>query len=569
MANLALKDWEDCDKCPTYKRRQHTIKKFRAGILEFVTLACGHTLNRQVLRITPGDKLRNYQWEWNGVKKLFDPFQIHTIQKTEEANGVFLNLNQMGLGKMVTSIATLYVHPEMLPALVVCKARLRRQWFEHLVRMSADPVTRRPLLLPERLEGGREMPSTDIFNVTIVSYDGLWRIINHVAEINKALPEDKWVNPFAQFKTIILDEFQLIKNPEAKRTKGVRLLAKDIEHKLFLSGTPTKNSAEEYFVPLNMVRPDLFPVFKDFCREWVEYYIGATGRTKALGIRPGRKKQFDELIAPFSVRYTREEVMPELPKVFRNYTYVDLADDVKKAYMKEMKDFEKAYTDHETAASQKDKFAAWGVLYDSMMKLKRLAGLATADWFVSPEGWIEEFLDNTDEKVTIFHHHIEVGTLLAAAITNMCKERGIDPPVHIHGGLSEDTAFDMIEDFKFNPKKRILIARQLAEGEGLNLQQCGHMVQLERQWNPANEEQCEDRFPRPGTTYERINALYPTAVGTIVEFLAEIVERKRYAAENTYGKGSKVHWVETDVLRDLAKTLFEKGRKPWGQVVAA
>lgn len=605
---LALSAKVPCKHVSCIGAERRIVAQFSVGSLKFTKLECGHSFNEPGSAVTSAKMLRDYTW--NGGKHLFDPFQIETIQRTERSDISFLNLNEMGLGKMVTSVATLNFHPEILPALWVCKSRLRRQTFEHLVRMSETDMPcpipgdhkgcvvcggegsfRRPKLLPEILEGGNAIPHSDIFNVTIVSYDTLWRIVMKSVEAQKEMAKELFEEgeldlakipealgkilasgPFRHFKTIICDEFQMMKNPGAKRTKAIRIISRDIKHKIGCSGTPTKNNGEEYFVPLNWVRPDLFPSFTKFCEEWIEYMFSSTGVQKPLGIKPSKRKEWDRLIEPFTVRYTRLEVMPNLPPIFRQHEYIDLAGKVKEAYKKELKGFEDAYLKWESLESAKDKAAQWGVVNDALMKLKRIVGLAKADWLVQEDGWLEEFLGQTDRKIVIAHHHIEAGIIVASATSALCKrvfeETGkfVPEPIHLHGGLSEDAMWKEIGRFKSQPELRVMIIRQLAEGEGLNLQECGDLVQLERQWNPANEEQVEARFPRPGTTYAKINVLYPVALGTVDEFLASTVERKRYAAENTYGKGTAVHWTQTNVLQDVAKQLFEKGLKPWGSV---
>lgn len=582
----ALSNTVRCTKDKCDGRERVILREIRAGLVKISSLDCGHSFTTTLPPSTSEQKLR--LMTWGEGKKLFDPFQIHTIKKTEEAGLRFLNLNEMGLGKMVTSVATLVHHPEALPALVVCKARLRRQWFQHIVQMSEkrDADGKRTCtLLPEILNGGNATPFTDVFNVGIVSYDTLWRIVMKIMAVNKEKSKELFDNddvnleqmpeellkiaassPFAPYKTIILDEFQMIKNPGAKRTKGVRLLCQERPYFMGLSGTPTKNSAEEYYVPLNIVDPVTFHSFSKFCEEWVEYYTTNTGAQKALGIKPSKRKAFDSILSKYSIRYTRAQAMPSLPKVFRQYEYVELADKVKEAYKKELKGFEDAYLVWESAETAKDKAAAWGTVYDSLMKLKRLVGLAKADWLIQPEGWLEEFLTDTDRKVVIAHHHIEAGLIAVTGAEGICANLGLKPPLHLHGGLSEDKMFDEVRRFTEDPSLRVLILRQLAEGEGLNLQVCGDLLQLERQWNPANEKQVEDRFPRPGSVYEKINVLYPVALGTVDEFLNQTVERKRYAADNTYGDGATTHWMNTSVMTEVAKQIFDKGLKPWGKV---
>lgn len=583
--SLALKNAVPCPKCKG-NLVQEVIMQFRAGPFKTTKLSCGHSYMDRATPITPRKLLTDFKWD-DGRKALFDPFQIHTVQKTEEADLRFLNLNQMALGKMITTIATLLFHPEALPALVVCKARLTPQWWEHLVTMSYELVDGKkvPRLFPQVMNGGNGRPFTDIFNVGIVSFDSLWRIVNKslaakkeeskavmemvdqidVEGVMAKLAELVKQSPFSGYKTIILDEFQMIKNPGASRTKGVRIVSANMKNIIGLSGTPTKNSAEEYYVPLNLVAPHIFSNFNQFCEEWVEYFTTVRGTSKALGIKPNKRDEFDKLIAPFSIRYTRKEAMPSLPDTFRTYEYIELADKIKEAYKRELKEFDEAYMMWETAETAREKFARWSMVNDSLMKLKRMVGTAKADWLVQPDGWLEDFLTQTDEKIVIAHHHIEAGLVLSTAISNICEKLELPAPIHLHGGISINAGYELIRKFKADPKLRVIIIRQLAEGEGFNLQECGHLVQVERQWNPANEEQVEDRLPRPGTTYEKVNVLYPVALGTVDELLAATVERKRYAAENTYGKGAKVHWIQTDILQTVAKLLKEKGLNPWKQ----
>jgi hypothetical protein len=85
---------------------------------------------------------------------------------------------------------------------------------------------------------------------------------------------------------------------------------------------------------------------------------------------------------------------------------------------------------------------------------------------------------------------------------------------------------------------------------------------VEHQWNPANEEQCEGRFPRPGATAESINATYAIALGTPDEYLTEIKERKREICKKTMGNEA-ISWNESGVIKELTEMLLSKGGKRW------
>lgn len=565
----------DYKTCPVCKTNKHQLSSFKAGPFQFIKLACGHSIREEILQVTKLDKLKAFKSREGNE---FLRWQPGSIQFIEEANGRGIIGHEMGLGKMVISCALLNFHPELLPALIVCKARIRWQWFKHLVNWSVKEDGT-PRLLPQVIEDGDDQPYLSVtnpqfpFNVVVTSYDGLWR--QRWICKNKG-QKDKYGRPVPPifftrdeiherfpFKTIILDEFQLAKNSDATRTQAVRIISQKCKYVIGTSGTPAKNHGGEFFNMLNMVHPELFPSEQGYISEWVEVMTKENGGAKLMGIKPRRWDEFRNLIAPFYLRYTRDEVAPELPKVFRHYEYYHLEDKVLEVYTEELKKFQRAYDFYEYGAEDnKQRFKAWGLVWESMMRMRRIVGKAKALKILE---YVEEFLESNDRKLAIFHHHVEVGDILVTAITNLCKKMNIEPPIHLHAGVTEANAQTLIDQFRENPKKRVIILRQLAEGEGLNLQSCGDVIQTERQWNPANEEQPEARFTRPGSPYEKINVMYPVAVGTMDEFMSELVVQKRVACENTYGKGTDVPWQEDSFVKELAKILFESNKNKWGK----
>ena len=113
------------------------------------------------------------------------------------------------------------------------------------------------------------------------------------------------------------------------------------------------------------------------------------------------------------------------------------------------------------------------------------------------------------------------------------------------------------QDLFNNSPRAILVASQLAAGEGLNLQTCCDCVMHERQWNPGKEEQCEGRFPRPGTTATQINAVYAHMEGlTMIDSTLDgIVERKRIQFHNWSGDAEQKRWNEDSIMKELADII--------------
>jgi SNF2 family DNA or RNA helicase len=84
---------------------------------------------------------------------------------------------------------------------------------------------------------------------------------------------------------------------------------------------------------------------------------------------------------------------------------------------------------------------------------------------------------------------------------------------------------------------------------------------LERQWNPANEEQAEGRFARIGQE-DNIIVTYMLASETIDEKFTEIVETKRAIIANTLD-GKEYQWDQASLMKELATVLVMKGKKKW------
>jgi len=93
------------------------------------------------------------------------------------------------------------------------------------------------------------------------------------------------------------------------------------------------------------------------------------------------------------------------------------------------------------------------------------------------------------------------------------------------------------------------------------LQFCSDAVMLERQWNPANEEQAEARFHRFGQE-NNVFVTYMLATGTIDEYFTELVEKKRSIVAGALDKKELV-WEESNLMKELTTALLTRGRERW------
>jgi len=545
-------------KCPKCGKIALETSRLRVGAKIFVAYDCGHSVVSEVLGAIEEHKSADaVQAELDAIakeieipkhpaelllsadKKSLYPFQVNTVKAIENALFVlglkgFLVGHEMGLGKTPISLILLKLYIEqMSPCLMIVKSALKVQFFQECLRWMG------PRHIPQIIESAKDKPEAG-FDIHIIGIDLIRRMGTRLEDYG--------------YKTIIVDECQLIKNTEAQRTKGIRHLCEAAKFVLALSGTAIKNHAGEYFSILNMIAPNMFnSKFHFYQNECKSEY--KNGIPKPGGLR--NPQEFFYKTRNFILRYEREEVMPDLPVCSRSFRYCDLGKEVAAAYERTLDEFcEYMETTQESGLAYYTNTLAY------LSKMRHLTGLAKVDTAID---FSMEFLGSREhnEKLTIFVHHKDVGYSLQAALSSMLIELGCHAPLMFTGDLDSTTRAEVIQAFKDDPKNRIMICSTLAGGEGLNLQFCHDFVILERQWNPANEEQAEARFIRIGQLSSKVSGTYIVAVGTIDEFFAELVERKRTIMYQTLS-GKDVPWEEQDIIKELTEQLFKQGRsKKW------
>jgi SNF2 family DNA or RNA helicase len=391
--------------------------------------------------------------------------------------------------------------------------------------------------LVQVIQSGKEraMPG---FKIYVVTYDMLKNV-----DLFSLLPE-------GTIKTIIIDECQRIKNHLSDRAKAVQRIAKNTPHIIPMSGTPIKNNAGEYFTVLNLVAPTRFPHHQRYIDNYVDSYSNGWS-TKYGGLKD--VERFHEDTKDIIIRRTKADVLPDLPSLDRKFHHVELNRNLNKEYAAAMKLLEeKLYGDDE------DGFAKTTAIIAIMSELRHITGRSKV---VECIDFATEFLLSTDRKLAIFTHHQDVMGMLEFKLNEWCVEGGFGKVLTLHSGLDGNARSNLVETFKSDSSRRLMIASTLAAGEGLNLQFCSDGILLERQWTPAAEEQVEARFHRFGQL-NNITFTYMIASGTIDDFLTQLVEVKRSIVAATMDK-KIIQWDQSSMMKELAEILVTKGRKAW------
>lgn len=555
------------DKCPHCGK---VAKELKSVIIEsdkedepdmkIITLECGHVQVKKIPKSTPffklisnADEVKSCQhdFEKNQCKSCgeFRPFafQVKGMQFLEAAlasgkgGAVF---DEMGLGKTVQSLGFLKFHPESTPVLILTKKKAKFQWFKEIIRWCG------PEYLPQVLQTSKDfiIPGLKVY---IGSYDMFVHKSRQVR--GKTVTQGFDINRFNGIvKTIVLDECQTVKNPDASRTQEVRKLAKNCQV-IGLSGTPWKNRGSEFFTILNLISPTKFPSFEQFKKQWVDYiYDGQFTREGGIN----RPAQFKDYIKDIAIRreISDTEIKDEMPDVTRTMFFTELDNIEQDTYDDEESEFVKWYNEQVINGDEDSPMAGQNILA-KIARMRHITGLAKINATVD---LVEEIVTEQNEKVCVFVHHKDVGNILARQLREKFPKI---PVLEFHAQMSDMDSFKVSEQFN-RTTMCIGVLSTLAAGEAINLQTCRHAIMHERQWNPQNEDQAAPgRFRRIGAAFNMVNVTFTTAAGTVDELIGNIVERKRAAFHTAMNNGEMPSWNERAFAQELANDIVNSWSK--------
>jgi SWI/SNF-related matrix-associated actin-dependent regulator of chromatin subfamily A-like protein 1 len=521
-------------ECPRCGKIAVEKSRSKLGKTTLISLMCGHLVADTAL----GSADAAYEAITSKDGKKLKTYQINGIKFMETANGKCILADEQGLGKTVQLCGLLRLHPEeLLPAVLVVPTTVKPQWMREIDRWCCPNGTmeERQRFLTQVINSGKEfaMPG---FQIYIVTYD--------------ILKKDDLFKFVPNIKTIVIDECQRIKNHLSDRAKAIQGIVKkqDIKHRIPMSGTPIKNHAGEYFTVLNLVDNMRFNNYTKFIEQDCDSYYNGWGY-KVGGLR--NPELFHEKTKHLILRRTKKDVLKDLPPIDRKFYHVDLDPKLNKAYAEALKELDELFY------SDENEFNKGTATIAIMTRLRYITGVSKVAETVD---FVTEFLLSTDRKIVVFTHHNDVMASLEIQLSKWCEDGGFIPPVMMHSGLSGDGRQAAVDRFR-DSDARIMIASTLAAGEGLNLQFCSDAVLLERQWNPANEEQVEARFHRFGQE-NPVSITYMIASGTIDEYFTELVEMKRSVVFSTMDN-IQVKWDQSSLIKELTSILVSKGRERW------
>src|SRR5438132_439083 len=333
------------------------------------------------------------------------------------------------------------------------------------------------------------------------------------------------------FKLIIADEAHSFKNDDSQRSRALvsflqeknSLTETRLARKcgiILLTGTPIKNRADEYFIPLNLVAPHEFPSRERFNRNWID------PSSEGKRIKNWRLDEFKQTISPYVLRREKEDVYQDLPPINRMYTLIEpQLDALAKQYNDVLAKLEEKLANRINPSFWSEK--------EHLMELRRICGLMKVMWTADyAETCVsDEFSENpAKRKLAIGINHKDVRDILKFKLSHIGA-------LTLSGEDSGEEKDSIMRRFATD-KNQILIINMLAGGVGMDFHYVNDVLILERQWSHADEEQFEFRFYNPDKSLygqRSLNAEYVIAKGTIDEFWHDMVMGKYMIEGETIG----------------------------------
>lgn len=460
---------------------------------------------------------------WQPLTKYKPTRIISAIERIENGPGVCLSVespdrlfvieNHVVTHNTVQGLATAKA-VNGFPMLIVTKKSLKNNWIRECQKwLPRHYATQDPRDMKQSLP-----------KILVINYDVL-------VKWEEILQDIDW-------KMVVLDESQSVKNKSAKRTKALIDLMKVAkpEYRLCLTGTPIKNRPKEFMSQLVILDR-----IHEFGGEW-----GYLNRYCVDLNKPG----FDgasylpelnrKLRESCYIRRLKKDVLPELPD--KRQVVLQFEIDNMVEYRRAEQDVASFLAAGKTG-DQADKTREAAKEHEQIMKLSVLRKIAAEGTVKAVKEWVWDLIEQ-DQKLIIFAHHI--------AIQKMCCKMYPEITVTTR---TEKGAQWAVDEFQNNPQAKIIVCSLEADKDGHTLTAASNVLFVEEPWTPSDVDQATDRAHRIGQK-DSVTAYFALAKGTIAEDIHELIEEKRTVVDAATEGGEQKQ--KASMVREIIDRLKKR-----------
>ena len=418
--------------------------------------------------------------------------------------------DDMGLGKTVQVLTVIlsYIQENKEKAknsIIVCPSSLTLNWYNEIQKFT--PTIKTLVISGDYLERKRKIETINNYQIVITSYDSLKRDIDLYTQYN--------------FKYIVADEAQYIKNNNTKNSKAVKLI--NAETKFALTGTPIENSLSELWSIFDFIMPGYLYKYKKF-KELYEIPIIKNQDEEKMN---KLKKQ----IEPFILRRTKSEVLTELP----DKTVTILSNEMKEeqysiymSYMAQARDEIMYQIDMKGFEKSQIK------ILSLLMRLRQIC--------CHPKLFLSEYTGESsklNQCIEIIQDAVLGGhkILLFSSYTSMfeiieeqLKKLEINY-LKLTGQTKVGERIKLVDEFNTNKDIKVFLISLKAGGTGLNLTGADMVIHYDPWWNLSAENQATDRTYRIGQK-KNVQVYKLITKNSIEEKIYELQQKKAKLIDN-------------------------------------
>ena len=454
--------------------------------------------------------------------------------------------DDMGLGKTVQILSLLLALKENTespakPSLLVLPASLLGNWKAELERFA--PTLKAVFVHPSETEKTALVAMADRPGQVLSGAD-------MVVTTYGLLPRQKWLLDI-DWRLVILDEAQAIKNPSAQQTKTVKQLKS--RARIALTGTPIENRLSDLWSLFDFLCPGL---------------LGSTGAFKKFikGLENREEDRYAplrNLVSPYILRRlkTDKSIIADLPDKTEMKVYCGLAKAQAAMYARAVKELA-------AALDGLDGMKRRGLVLAYLMRFKQICNHPSQ--FNGDGGYdpaqsgkfnrlraIGEEIASRQEKALVFTQFREMTEPIAAFLAEIFGREGLV----LHGGTAVKKRKTFIDMFQREDGPPFFVLSLKAGGVGLNLTAASQVIHFDRWWNPAVENQATDRAFRIG---QHRNVIVHKFIcrGTIEEKIDALIEEKTGLADDILKAGAESMLTEMsneELLKAVALDIDRAG----------
>jgi SNF2 family DNA or RNA helicase len=379
--------------------------------------------------------------------------------------------DDMGLGKTIQALSVIQLFSETGPTLIITPTSVISNW-ESEIKKNCIGITVKSFGSNYREKVALSIQAKDVL---ICSYGLLQQ-----KEISTLLSKIKW-------KTIVLDEAQMIKNIHTKRSLAIMNLKADI--RIATTGTPIENHLSELWNLFNFLNPTLLGTKEKYRKD----YVLPIKKDNNLNVLQNLKA----IVSPFILRRLKIDVLPELPPKTEIVVEVELSDSETLFYESIRNHALSKISDPLIPINQKQI-----QIFAEIMRLRRACcntklvdkdSTISSSKFIAFTNILKDLLENK-HRALIFSQFVDH----LAIVKNFLSSKGISYQ-YLDGSTPSKDRAKIVDLFQKGGGDVFLISLR-AGGTGLNLTSADYVIHLDPWWNPAIEDQASDRAYRFGQT---------------------------------------------------------------------